>query len=385
MLYLITLSVLVATNSIFGASLNAQGVSIPLYERQAYWDAGKHSAKVKKLRSSSSSVDMFKRHIAHLDGKLDGMVWVGQIEIGTSPQKFEVAFNTGSADTWVYSSTCKGQACSSRKKYDALNWKTTKPQPGELTTHYLNGGAISGLAYADTITVAGLKAESQVFFLVDAVIMKDFGIDGLLGLGLGSRSQLNAPNIINTLFSQQKITKHIFSMQLSSTLGSELFIGGANPLKYTGIITYVPILSQAEWIVKGTASVNSEKVFTGGMVIDSGTMLIHGPEDSVKKWWSEVSGSAPCPEADCKGTGFYMFSCLVPLTVSFWFNGREFVVSAGNFIIRKLYGNQMCVGAIRINESLKKEWILGSQFMKNVYTIFDASEARLRVGFATLT
>ncbi|EUC54569.1 aspartic protease [Rhizoctonia solani AG-3 Rhs1AP] len=169
-------------------------------------------------------------------------------------------------------------------------------------------------------------------------------------------------------------------MYLSSGPGSELYIGGINPQKYRGEITYLPCRSKHHWIVEGSVRANGKESYRGGMAINSGTTLIFGPKKSVEEWWGNVFGSAPCPEEKCGGSGYFTFPCNFDASLSFKFNDREFLFAKDDLILRKLEKNKLiCVGAIRaIDHDI---WILGARFMKSVYTIFDADMSR--VGFAT--
>ncbi|EUC55140.1 aspartic protease [Rhizoctonia solani AG-3 Rhs1AP] len=400
MLSIIMISVLVTASSVFGTSSNPKGVSIPLQERGsplakdgviipealarlAYWDAAKQHAKINNSGPPNNSSSLFRRHSAPLESKLNDILWVGEIEIGKPRQRFRVDFDTGSADTWVFSSTCVAPICSSKNKYVASESSTSTLQVGEFKKDYFDGTEVSGPIYADTITVAGLSAEGQWFSPIDQVNnMEDYGRDGLMGLSFMSISQLKAPTFIGTLLSQKKISKHIFSMRLSSGSGSELFIGGINPSKYRGELTYVPLESQTMWIVKGSASANGRNGFNGNMVIDSGTALILGAQASVVHWWSKVPGSKVCPADKCKGGGFFMFPCTNAPRVTFEFGGREFPIAAEDFNLGTLENNsRMCVGAIRIANEPADTWNLGVRFMKNVYTVFDVDSSR--IGFAT--
>ncbi|CAE6427848.1 unnamed protein product [Rhizoctonia solani] len=416
------ISVLVTgtASSVFGTHSNTKGVSIPLQERGspltkdgviipealgrlAYWDAAKQHAKINNRGLSNNSNSLFRRHRAPLESKSNEILWVGEIEIGEPGKKFRVDFDTGSSDTWVFSSTCVFPTCSSGKnKYVASESSTSKLQAGKFRIEYLDGAEVSGPIYAETITIAGLSAEGQWFSPVNQTNnLEDYGTDGLVGLAFQPVSTLKAPTFIDTLSSQGKISEQIFSMRLSSGSGSELFIGGINPTKYKGEITYVPLESQRKWIVKGSASANGAEGFNGNMLIDSGSIFILGATDSIHEWWSKVPGSKACPVERCKGPGFFMFPCASAPRVSFKFGTREFPIAAEDFnrkwhripplVCRlrnltipagTLENNRwICVGAIRIANAPANTWTIGVRFMKNVYTVFDKGSSR--VGFAT--
>ncbi|KEP51370.1 aspartic protease [Rhizoctonia solani 123E] len=255
---------------------------------------------------------------------------------------------------------------------------------GLLRKSHERHAGISGPVYADTVTVAGPSASGQLFSLITRIRGTDeyYGTDGLIGLAFKPISQLKAPTSIDTPFSQGTISKPIFSMRLASDAGSELYIGGSNPSKYTGEITYVPVESQSYWAVNGSASANGQEGYKGKMNIDSGSQIIFGPLDSVKNWWSKVPESAPCPHVYCQGPGYFTFPCNNTPGVSLKFNGREFPVPADRMNLGFLPNNySVCVGAIAAARTPENAWLVGSSFLSSVYTVFDASESR--VGFAT--
>ncbi|KAL5632382.1 hypothetical protein ACGC1H_005373 [Rhizoctonia solani] len=404
MLPFITLSALVAANSVFGALPNSEGISIQLQKRgsglardgvivpealarQIYRGAKRYSTSIDATGQLKRSNSVFKRKSVRLkkvESEASEAVWVGEIQIGTPPQRFHVEFDTGSSDLWVFLSTCVAEGCSSDNKYDASRSSSSKRRKRKFQTGYVDNTEVSGPVYADTVTVAGLSAEGQLFSPINQTNgMEDYGTDGLMGLAFKSISQLKAPTFIDTLFSQGKISKPIFSMRLASGTGSELYIGGSNPSKYTGQITYVPLESQTYWVVKGSVSANGQEGFNGKMIIDSGTQIIFGPQKSVERLWSKVPGSAPCPDVDCGGPGYFTFPCNIAPRVDLKFNGRKFPIAADHFKLGILPSNHaVCVGAIVVSETPENAWLVGGSFLSSIYTVFDASESR--VGFATL-
>ncbi|CCO34826.1 hypothetical protein BN14_08935 [Rhizoctonia solani AG-1 IB] len=396
MIPFVALSALVTANSALGALVNSEGISIQLQKRgsplsrdgvivpealarQIYRVANKYSVSV----NVTASISLFERQNEPLESKANDTLWAGQIEIGTPPQPFTVDFDTGSSDLWIPSSACTSERCSGKNTYDASKSTSSKLQEGVFDIKYGDGSGVSGPVYEDIVTVAGLSAENQKFSPVNETnSMEDYGTDGLMGLAFKSISKLNAPTFIDTLFSQKKIASPVFSMRLASAPGSELYIGGINPSKHTGEITYVPLEAQTYWVVNGSANANGQEGFKGKMIIDSGTTAILGPYNSVWNWWSKVPGSGYCLPRDCGAPGYFTFPCANAPSVSFNFGGREFPVAAQDFSVGTLSRNSsICVGTIAILDTPDNTWVVGDAFMKNVYTVFDAAESR--VGFAT--
>ncbi|EUC54550.1 aspartic protease, partial [Rhizoctonia solani AG-3 Rhs1AP] len=390
MLPFIALSILVAANSVFGVLPYSEGVSIQLHRRglgltkdgmvvpealarETYRGAKRYSGinTAGQLKSSNSLFKRQNMRLKNVGSEANSALWAGAIEIGEPPQRFQVEFDTGSSDLWVFSSTCVAQGCSSDNKYDASQSSSGKRRGRTFSTQYAHYAGISGPVYADTVTVAGLSAEGQLFSSINRIRGTDeyYDTDGLMGLAFRPISQLEAPTFIDTLLSQGKISKPIFSMRLASDAGSEIYIGGSNPSKYTGEITYVPVESQSYWAVNGSASANGQEGYKGKMTIDSGSQIIFGPLDSVKDWWS-------------KGPGYFTFPCNNAPSVSLKFNGREFPIPADRMNLGFLPNNySACVGAIAAARTPENAWLVGSSFLSTVYTVFDASESR--VGFAT--
>jgi len=83
--------------------------------------------------------------------------------------------------------------------------------------------------------------------------------------------------------------------------------------------------------------------------------------------------------------GVYELPCNTPLQIGFQFNGQNYFMDPGDFIIGE--EGQICVGAITqddIPDDTRQEfvWILGALFMKNVLTVFDLGAPA--VGFGRL-
>ncbi|KEP45107.1 aspartic protease, partial [Rhizoctonia solani 123E] len=309
-------------------------------------------------------------------------VWTANIQIGSPPQHLDAVLSTGSMHTWVISSTCVAEECSSTKKYDPSKSLTGIKLANEFTVKFTSGLTVLGPLYSDTVTVGGVSAKMQMFTSVNQVQGLLSGVEPtVLGLAVSHEPLHTSPTFIDTLFLNKQISNRIFSIYLSSGLGSELYIGGTNPEKHHGEILYLQRQDTMFWSVEGKASVNSQVKHEGRMVIDSGLPNIIGPKISVRKWWADVPEAQACAPAICGGAGYFLFKCNNAPSFSFTFGGRVFPFAPEELILGRLQSSpEYCVGAIHWTDTLTEKWILGARFMKSVYTVFDADHSQ--VGFA---
>ena len=202
-----------------------------------------------------------------LTNRLD-RIYTGEIQVGDPGQTFDVVFDTGSADLWVFSSyhsctTCtecnSGKSCCSCSSSssscccyfdDIMNsfdsnlsstYKRFSPKESWSIT-YGKGGA-SGYLSKDQVTIGGLSASDQIFaeatYWENDLISCSEPMSGILGFAMKAASEDGSNTVIETLYQQSKISKKIFSVQLTDTTGqSVLIIGEPDSDYYTGDIVY---------------------------------------------------------------------------------------------------------------------------------------------------
>lgn len=323
----------------------------------------------------------------------DGM-WSLPIDVGTPPRPYEMIFDSGSADLWLTSAMYKPETSSS---YRDLKMP--------YTAKYASG-IVSGTKATETVRMGNFTSTTQGFALATNVsdgILTD-GIAGIIGFGLSGLSSLKMP----TFWASAELPKPIFSVFIereiagsdAPTPGGYLTLGGMNDTLYDGEISFVPVLNERFWSIsmQGLHVVGQNVPMTAPQMaaIDTGTTLIGGPDDVVSALYAKINGSQQIPDSP----GYYAYPCNADLKVTLAFGGKAYEITAVDFKVQVLdpaeLGEQTdgginaaeakCLGAIfSLGPSSPSgvQWIIGDAFLKNVYTIFDASKPT-RVGFAAL-
>ncbi|KAF5352019.1 hypothetical protein D9758_009421 [Tetrapyrgos nigripes] len=318
-----------------------------------------------------------------LESVNDGTAWGGPITIGTPEQPFTVDWDTGSSDLWVVSAECDS-GCTPGKGYSASASMTAIKQDGQFKIQYADRSEVSGPIYKDTVTVAGLTAINQAFSpaTTSQGVIQDLGIDGILGLGFPVSSQLKSDPYFVTLMKENVVISGEFSFYLAAT-DSELYLGGANPDRYSGDIEFHPVdASQGFWQATGGSISSGDSTIVSGFntIIDSGTTIMYGPPSDVNAFYQAVGGRPISGDMQ----GFYAFPCDQVPEVSFSWGGQDWPISAENFNLGPIQeGSNECIGALSGQDlGLGDTWLLGDAFMKNQYNVFSFDQTA--VGFATL-
>ena len=148
-------------------------------------------------------------------------------------------------------------------------------------------------------------------------------------------SHLNHTPFFQHAIQQDKVATGAFAFYLAES-GSELHLGGTNPQHYSGPIEYHPVVNTkangkskiAYWqLDDAEVSVNGKSIPLSPFetIIDTGTTLMYGPTDDVKKVYAQVEGSKPLTD-DLEG--YYSFPCDNAPKMNFkWGNGKAWAIS----------------------------------------------------------
>ncbi|KAG8910150.1 hypothetical protein FRC01_006520 [Tulasnella sp. 417] len=332
------------------------------------------------------------------------VLYYGPISVGTPPQETNVDFDTGSSDLVVPLSKCNN--CTA-PLFDPSKSTTFKGSKTPFSIQYQDGSGANGTVATDAVTVAGLTVARQAFGAVDREFNGFSGPNaGLMGLGFPANAVSNSKPFFINLAESGGLASNLFSFFMSrgGADGSELCLGCVNSEKFSGDIDYYQLDpsatggTQLYWNIPSsglsydssqrtetpTNSLNATALgarATGfSAVIDSGTSLIYVTKSAADELYNQIPGSSPAPQD--VGDGFYTFPCDSPIgTVSFVFGGKPYAINPQDFNLGALQeGSSDCVGGVLGEDLGDNLAIVGDEFMKNWYSVFDYD--RLAVGFA---
>ncbi|XP_027388307.1 pregnancy-associated glycoprotein 2-like [Bos indicus x Bos taurus] len=304
--------------------------------------------------------------------------YIGNINIGTPPQEFQVLFDTGSSSLWVPSIYCQSSSCYKHNSFVPCNSSTFKATNKIFNTNY-TATSIKGYLVYDTVRIGNLVSVAQPFGLS----LKEFGFDdvpfdGILGLGYPRRTITGANPIFDNLWKQGVISEPVFAFYLSSQKenGSVVMFGGVNRAYYKGELNWVPVSQVGSW------HINIDSISMNGTVVackrgcqallDTGTAFLRGPRGSVSKIQKLIHARPIDREhvVSCQAIG------TLPPAV-FTINGIDYPVPAQAYI-QSLSGycfSNFLVRPQRVNES--ETWILGEVFLRLYFSVFDRGNNRI--------
>lgn len=106
--------------------------------------------------------------------------------------------------------------------------------------------------------------------------------------------------------------------------------------------------------------------------VDTGASNMIGPREVVKKLHEIIPGSASSDEEH------YTVPCSTQESVTFTFSGVTWKLAPKNWINMGSRNRQgRCLSNIAGSAFDLGNWLLGAAFIKNVYTVFDADNARI--------
>ncbi|KAL4453961.1 hypothetical protein ABPG74_003844 [Tetrahymena malaccensis] len=353
--------------------------------------------------SSTSSSSKTSTHTVKLYN-FKNVQYTGDLAIGSSDNVFSVIYDTGSANIWMNSIHCNDPGCVSHKQYDFHQSKNYKSVGLSLDVQFGTGELIGEMA-TDTVYFGDIEIKDQTFVEIheqrgDVFAQSKF--DGIVGLAFPSMAAYNKNPLFDSLMEQKKISKNIFSFYMSPHDGrtdSEISIGGANPLRYSGEIKYHKVKKDYYWLIE------AQSILVGGqdvglckggcyVIADTGTSLITGPSEDIFTLLDHSSANTNCSNvSELPDLTFVIDGAHYTLTGEEYVlqensDGSQQTVETAQSNVEMSSSTAQCIVAFmpldipndEENFPYEKAWILGDTFLQKFYSIYDRDNDR--VGFA---
>lgn len=319
--------------------------------------------------------------------------YYGDIQIGSPPQTFSVIYDTGSANLWVPGSGCQG--CGSHPTFRETTSSSYVNDGQNISIRY-GSGPISGHLGNETVHLGSTPIQAVPFLEVTTnglglpYLLGKF--DGISGLGLRDISAGGVPTLLDRL-GPSLGDNQFFTVSLTDGLdgsGGEINFGTLDSSKYTGNLTYAPLISTGYWEIsmESVQLVKPGSVFwmsaTDGMggqysaILDTGTSLLAGPKEDVSVL-AETLGAKP----NILNPSVYTLPCTsLPTlpTLRLQLTGFPLVVlQPRDYVIQEQGQCLLGITGIDLPSSGKatRRWILGDVFLRKVFAVFDFGNRRI--------
>jgi len=320
--------------------------------------------------------------------------YYGTVQLGTPQQTLRVIYDTGSSNLWVNNIKPSLFSLAKHKYYDHSKSSTYVKNGTAFAIQY-GSGPVAGEYSVDTMSIAGVAAESYLFAEADdvsglgpAFIAGKF--DGILGMGWDDISIDGVETPLRALVNSGKLDDPVFAFYLGSGgADGELTIGGVNPNHYTGDFHYVPVVDMVPgttgyWeIVLDDVTINGASVSSAKRgVVDSGTSLMTIPSKEIKNIAKAVGAKqlSIIPPFNKE----YTIPCSADApSIDFQIDGRTYSLTKEDYSLDQ--GDDQCLFAFMgmdIPAPVGPLIIMGDVFMRAHYCKFDVGQKR--VGFAQI-
>eukprot|EP00455_Lapot_gusevi_P051814 TRINITY_DN7813_c0_g1_i1.p1 TRINITY_DN7813_c0_g1~~TRINITY_DN7813_c0_g1_i1.p1 ORF type:complete len:639 (+),score=111.31 TRINITY_DN7813_c0_g1_i1:79-1917(+) len=325
------------------------------------------------------------------------VMYTGKIGLGSPVQWFDVVFDTGSADLWIFSSKT-GQtkvnylhyydnSASSTYLADSRSWKIQYGQ-----------GACSGFLSSDIVTLGGYTARqtfAETTLFTSNFQNEDEPMDGIMGMAMQAAASDRAPTVVETLHKNGSISTRMFSFVLSRSLfdngGSYLILGPPDSSRYINGITWNKVIPNAGmWYIYLDAVSSDDTLLgmcTGGAstpcvaLMDTGTSFIGVPGSR----WPTILKQIQANRPDCKEQGNLGVICSTHGVqglpkLSFRFSGRDFELLPEDYLLQYDSGpSRLAMMSLGDGPTDYDRWIMGDTFLKSFYTVFDEDNSRIGI------
>ncbi|OTB04193.1 hypothetical protein M426DRAFT_59035 [Hypoxylon sp. CI-4A] len=363
-------------------ALNKYKVKVPEGLQQLV-DSHKSSSKNKGIQDDA----------APASSHAGDLLWLTPVGIGSPAQQLNLDLDTGSSDTWLFSTDTEKDEVNGQTLYDPS--KSSSANRIKNCTWSIIYGDFStsrGICYKDTLTLGTLEIPGMT--IESATTVSDTFTDssymsGLVGLGWPGIAQTIPPQKTLLDYLPQVLDQAVFTADLrhNSSDGSYNF-GYIDDSLHDADIQYIDVnTTEGYWTVKqsgfsiGGSDIKYEFNEAKDIIIDTGSTLFFAPDEAVQMYFNQVPGA---------NYSYREYGWVVPCNSTmpdFFFelsdtSGNKIQGSVpGAYFIYAHTTNELCYAGLQSNGDFSDmPSIFGDIFLKSGFAVFDVGNKRFGMG-----
>ncbi|KAF9974275.1 hypothetical protein BGZ73_002362 [Actinomortierella ambigua] len=319
------------------------------------------------------------------------------VQLGTPPQTFNLAIDTGSPVTWVSSVACVSPECRTVNKYNCNASSTCRPLGQPFEANYVDGSRAAGTYHQEQYTLGKIKFPGIAGIVTDNNAQLPRGIDGIMGLWYFGQG-VTVP-VLDRMKNATVLDQNIMGVYLKSSdqtakglapnQGGEVTFGGINAARYTGELSYINNVGPSPWTIPLSGVAVDGKAFgvkNVTAIMDTGTTAFLIPEADADAINGAIPGAQKVP-----ANSLWVLPCNGTSKMTLTFGGFSGDVPYEDLILESTATlttmGRYCVSTVMYpgnTFSQLDSWLIGDAFLKNVFSVYDFSTPTGRIGLAKL-
>ncbi|KAI1373793.1 secreted aspartic proteinase precursor [Hypoxylon crocopeplum] len=317
------------------------------------------------------------------------LLWLTPVGIGSPPQQLNLDLDTGSSDTWIFSTDTDKEEVAGQTLWDPSKSSTSNLIKNcTWSIIYGDFSTSQGICYQDTLTLGNLSIPNMTIesaTKVSSMFTESAAMSGLVGLAWPSIVQTTPPQKCLLDFLPQVLSQPAFTVDLrhNSSEGSFNF-GYIDDSLHDSDIDYVDVdNSDGFWSVLhtgfsiGGSDVKYEFNEARDVIVDTGSTLFFAPDEAVNMYFHSVPGA---------NYSYTDYGWVIPCNSTppdFIF---ELGDTAGNVIRGSVPGayfiyahstNELCYAGLQSLGSFSSmQGIFGDVFLKSGFAVFDIANKK---------
>lgn len=316
-------------------------------------------------------------------------LFLSPVDIGG--QTFNLDFDSGSSDLWVFSTELNAQSIGQHSAFDPAKSATFKQVQGsQFKISYGDGSGAAGTVGTDVVTIGGVKVENQTVELANAVsqsFVQDINTDGLLGLAFSKLNTVNdgtKKTPAKTFFDNvmPSLDLPVFTADLDPDGTGVYEFGKIDTTKFTGEMAWIPVKADTGfWQFPSSKFAIGDQVFentqASDAIADTGTSLLLVDQPVAEAYYSQVQGAQLNAQV-----GGFIYPCAAALP--------DISVAIGDSYMATIPGNQVtfatvdqanttCFGGVQGNQGAGLQ-IFGDTMFKAQFVAFNGGNQSLGFG-----